>query len=166
MARTQESPGTQLRILWVRLSRFPGGRWIFNKILGWKIPYTGKLGATILTLEPGHVKVRLRERRAVRNHLQSIHAFALANLGELTTGLALVGALPESIRGILVGLDVSYTKKARGTIESEATCEIPKVHEPMDYWVDAKIRDNSGDMVAEVRAHWRLGPVPEKQTAK
>ena len=36
----------------------------------------------------------------------------------------------------------------------------------MDYWVDAKIRDNSGDMVAEVRAHWRLGPVPEKQTAK
>ncbi|HCK34823.1 MAG TPA: DUF4442 domain-containing protein [Gemmatimonadetes bacterium] len=166
MARTQESPGAQLRILWVRLSRFPGGRWIFNKILGWKIPYTGKLGATILTLEPGHVKVRLRERRAVRNHLQSIHAIALANLGELTTGLALVGAMPESIRGILVGLDVSYMKKARGTIESEAICEIPKVYEPMDYWVDAKIRDSSGDMVAEVRAHWRLGPVPEKQTTK
>ena len=57
-------------------------------------------------------------------------------------------------------------KKARGTIESEAICEIPKVYEPMDYWVDAKIRDSSGDMVAEVRAHWRLGPVPEKQTTK
>ena len=166
MAQTQESPGAQLQTLWTRLSPFPGGRWIFSKILGWKIPYTGGLGATIVTLEPGHVKVQLRERRSVRNHLQSIHAIALANLGELTTGLALVGALPESIRGILVGLNVSYTKKARGTIESEATCAIPEVYEPMDYWVDAKIRDSSGDMVAEVRAHWRLGPVPEKQTTK
>ena len=166
MARTQESPGAQLQTLWVRLSPFPGGRWFFNKILGWKIPYTGGLGARILTLEPGHVKVQLRERRAVRNHLQSIHAIALANLGELTTGLALVGAMPESIRGILVGLDVSYTKKARGTIESEATCEIPEVCEPMDYWVNAKIRDNSGDIVAEIRAHWRLGPAPEKQNTK
>ena len=121
MAQTQESPGAQLQTLWMRLSPFPGGRWIFSKILGWKIPYTGGLGATIVTLEPGHVKVQLRERRSVRNHLQSIHAIALANLGELTTGLALVGALPESIRGILVGLNVSYTKKARGTIDSEAT---------------------------------------------
>ena len=166
MARTQESPGTQLRILWVRLSRFPGGRWIFNKILGWKIPYTGKLRATILMLEPGHVKAQLRERRAVRNHLQSIHAIALANLGELTTGLALVGALPESIRGILVGLDVSYTKKARGTIESEATCEIPEITEPVDYPVEAEIRDDSGDVVARVRAHWRLGPALDKQAPR
>jgi len=166
MAQTQESPGAKLQTLWMRLSPFPGGRWIFSKILGWKIPYTGGLGATIVTLEPGHVKVQLRERRSVRNHLQSIHAIALANLGELTTGLALVGALPESIRGILVGLNVSYKKKARGTIESEAKCEIPEVHEPMDYRVDAKIRDSSGDIVAEVYAHWRLGPVPEKQDIK
>ena len=166
MAQTQESPGAQLQTLWMRLSPFPGGRWIFSKILGWKIPYTGGLGATIVTLEPGHVKVQLRERRSVRNHLQSIHAIALANLGELTTGLALVGALPESIRGILVGLNVSYTKKARGTIESEATCTIPEVCEPMDYRVDAKIRDSSGDIVAEVHAHWRLGPVPEKKNTK
>ena len=96
MAQTQESPGAQLQTLWLRLSPFPGGRWIFSKILGWKIPSTGGLGATIVTLEPGHVKVQLRERRSVRNHLQSIHAIALANLGELTTGLALVGALPVS----------------------------------------------------------------------
>ncbi|HIA73306.1 MAG TPA: DUF4442 domain-containing protein [Gemmatimonadetes bacterium] len=166
MARTQESPGTRLRALWTRLSRLPGGRWIFSKILGWMVPYTGKLGATILTLEPGHVKARLHERKAVRNHLRSIHAIALANLGELTTGLALVGALPKSIRGILVGLEISYTKKARGTIESEATCEIPEITEPVDYPVEAEIRDDSGDVVARVRAHWRLGPALDKQAPR
>ena len=124
------------------------------------IPYSGSIGATVLELEPGRVKTRLRERRSVRNHLGSVHAIALANLGELTSGLALVGALGPEARGILTGLDVRYHKKARGTLEAEARCEVPTVTEPTDRTVHAEIRDESGDVVATVTAHWRLGPVP------
>lgn len=123
------------------------------------VPYTGSIGARVEVLEPGHVRVRVRERRRIRNHLGSVHAIALANLGEVTTGLALVGALGPEARGILTGLDIRYSKKARGVLESEARCDVPEVTESMDRTVEAEIRDADGDVVATVTAHWRIGPV-------
>ena len=128
------------------------------------VPYSGTLGATVIRFDPGDVQVVLKDRRSVRNHLRSVHAIALANLGELSTGLAVLGALPATVRGILVGIDVRYTKKARGTLTADARCEIPNVVDPTDYSVQASIRDEQGDEVAVVTALWRLGPAPDAPT--
>jgi len=78
------------------------------------VPYTASIGAVVERFEPGHVLVSLRDRRGVRNHLRSVHAIALANVGELSTGLAVLGAMGGDVRGILTGLEVAYLKKARG----------------------------------------------------
>lgn len=158
MSRSNESPGARLRSIWSRLSPLPGGRWLFSRLLGRMVPYSGTIGALVIRFDPGHVVVRLSDRRRVRNHLRSVHAIALANLGELSTGLAALGALPPSVRGILVGIDIDYAKKARGTLEAEATCEIPQVAEPTQHVVTATIRDEGGDAVATVRARWLLSP--------
>ena len=163
MPPSKDTPSQRLQALWRRLSPLPGGRRLFSRALAFMIPYSGSIGATVLELEPGRVRVRLRERRSVRNHLGSVHAIAPANLGELTSGLALVGALGPEARGILTGLDVRYLKKARGTLEAEAECEVPTVTEPLDRTVTADIRDEAGDVVATVTAHWRLGPVPRRE---
>ena len=112
-------------------------------------------------LEPGHARVHLADRRRVRNHLRSIHAIALANLGEMTTGLALVGAMPASVRGILTGIETEYKKKARGLLEAECHCDVPAVSETIEQVVEAEIRDESRDVVAVVRARWRLSPVAD-----
>jgi acyl-coenzyme A thioesterase PaaI-like protein len=159
MSRSSESPGARLGALWARLSPWPGGSWIFSRLLGFMVPYTGRLGARVVLLEPGHVKVRLVERRRVRNHLRSVHAMALANLGELATGLAALGALPPTVRGILTGFEITFVKKARGVLTAESRCEIAEVTETVEQSVDADIRDSAGDVVASVRAIWRLGPV-------
>lgn len=160
MAQLLESPGARMRTLWGRLSPIPGGRWFFSLLLGRMVPYTASIGATVLLFEPGHARVRLRDRRRVRNHLRSIHAVALANVGELSTGLALIGALGPELRGILTGLDVTYLKKARGELVAEAKCSIPEVHQPTECVVEAEIRDAAGDIVATAKARWLLSPTP------
>ena len=87
------------------------------------IPYTGSIKARIVRLQPGHAQVRLPDKRRVRNHLNSVHAIALANVAELSTGLAVLSGMPAGINGILIGLEVHYLKKARGELIAECRCE-------------------------------------------
>jgi len=160
MATPLDAPSARLSQMWKRLAPLPGGTWLFSRLLGIMVPYTGSLGAHIRALEPGYARVELRDRRAVRNHLRSIHAVALANLAEVTTGLAVLIGLPPGVRGILVGLTIEYTKKARGTLEAECRVEVPIVQSPEEHTVHGEIRDAAGDVVARATARWRLSPAP------
>jgi acyl-coenzyme A thioesterase PaaI-like protein len=152
------TPAQRLLGAWDRWHRLPGGAWLFSRFLGLLIPYSGSVRPLVRHLEPGLARVALADRRAVRNHLQSIHALALANLGELTSGLALTVGLPATVRGIVTGLAVEYLKKARGPLEATCRCDIPVVNEARDYKVHAEIRDQAGDVVARVTTSWRLSP--------
>ncbi|MEO5509748.1 MAG: hotdog fold domain-containing protein [Longimicrobiales bacterium] len=144
---------------WTKLKGVPGGRWMFSRMLGRMIPYTGSLGARVLHLERGYARVGLRDRRAVRNHLGSIHAAALTNLGELASGLALMTAAPDTVRGIPIRLTTDFLKKARGTLIAESRASFPVVTEPIEHEAVAEIRDESGDVVARVTALWKVSPI-------
>ena len=153
------SIGPGLRKQWRRFSAPPGGKLFFSVVLGRYVPYTGSIGAIIQRLEPGLCVVSLRDRRRVRNHLGSIHAIALANLGEMVTGLALMNSLPDRARGILTGFNVDYLKKARGRLTAECRCEIPVDNTEREYELTGEIRDAQGDIVTTARARWLVGPV-------
>jgi acyl-coenzyme A thioesterase PaaI-like protein len=154
------SIGPMLRYYWRTLSDRPGGKWLFSRVLGLIVPYTGSLGGTIQLLEPGHCVVTLPDRRRIRNHLNSVHAIALCNLGEKTTGLALMHSLPENTRGILTGISADYVKKARGLLTAECYCDIPDGNEKCEHTVKSDIRDAEGELVATVCARWLIGPEP------
>ncbi|HXV77228.1 MAG TPA: DUF4442 domain-containing protein [Candidatus Polarisedimenticolaceae bacterium] len=153
-----EGAGERLQQLWDRIAGYPGGRWLFSRLVGRIIPYSGTIAASIVELAPGHARVRIRDRRSVRNHLHSIHAIALLNLGELTTGLALNCGLSSSLRTILVHVAMDYEKKARGVITAECRCVQPDDRNEQELPVTGELRDGTGDVVAVVRAVWRVGP--------
>ncbi|MBX2884745.1 MAG: DUF4442 domain-containing protein [Granulosicoccus sp.] len=150
--------GVRMRGLWERLSPLPGGKTLFSGLVGVTIPYTGSMRARVQELTPGHAIVHLPDRRRVRNHLRSVHAIALANLAEYTTGLATLSGMPDTARAILVGLEIEYVKKARGTIIGECKTDIPETDDRREYRVKVTLSDTAGDIVATAHARWLIGP--------
>lgn len=148
----------RMRQAWQWLRPLPGGRWLFSYFLGWIIPYTGSVHPEVLDLEPGYARIRMRDRRRVRNHLRSIHAIALTNLAEVTSGLAMTAALPTAIRGIVVRITIDFEKKARGTLTAECRCAVPVVTDRLEFPVTAVVRDDAGETVARATVHWLLAP--------
>jgi acyl-coenzyme A thioesterase PaaI-like protein len=154
------SPGARLIATWQRARRLPFGDALFTYALGRQVPYTASIAPRVLALEPGFARIAMRDRRAVRNHLDSVHAIALANLGEFTSGAAMITALPAGVRSIVTGLSIEYSKKARGTLVAEARVSVPEVTGDVEHLVHAVIRDTAGDEVARIEVRWRLSPRP------
>jgi acyl-coenzyme A thioesterase PaaI-like protein len=153
------SPGRQLLRHWDRLSALPFGKRIFSWAVGRTAPYTGSVGGVYTDVRPGYACVTLRDRRAVRNHLASVHAVALVNLAEMTSGVALMTALPDGVRGIVTGLSIEYLKKARGALTCETHTIAPAaVPAAITHDVLATITDTAGDVVSRCTVHWRLSP--------
>lgn len=151
---------------WQRLSGIPGGRWIFSRLIGFGVPYSGSIGANVVELEPGHAVLDLPDRRKVRNHLRSVHAIALCNLGELSSGLAMLAGLPPHLRGIVTKIETSYLKKARGTLRATCTCPdfeaMADSEEDQTVEVQALLCDPTGEQVAVTTVHWLIGRRPEE----
>lgn len=155
------SVSVQLRQAWDSLSTKPFGKQVFSFMFGRMVPYTGTIGAQVVELRPGYAKMVLADRKGVRNHLNSVHAIALANLGEATSGLAMNVGLPEDARAIVTGLSIAYTKKARGTITAECRVEIPDYSVQAEHQIQAVMTDEAGDEVARLTATWLVGPRPQ-----
>lgn len=154
----QKNPSAKIFEYWNRLHKLPFGTWLFSRLIGYIAPYSGTIKAHIVELEKGHAKVLLKERYRVRNHLSSIHAVALLNLGELSTGLSVISCFRPDIRAIVISLKAEYLKKARGVLTAEAYFNLPEQFEDnTEFEVKTEIKDSQNDVVAVVTAVWLIG---------
>ena len=143
---------------WSRLSPLPAGATLFSLALGFIAPYSATIGARVEDVRPGYARVSVRDRRRLRNHVHSIHALALVNLGEIATGLAVLSTVSANMRGILVDIQADYLKKARGKLTATAEFELPEpLLDNTSCEVEARLQDQSGETVTRVRATWLIG---------
>jgi acyl-coenzyme A thioesterase PaaI-like protein len=160
------SPGDRLLRAWRTLSPLPGGRWLFTQLVKWMIPYTGSVSPRVEILEPGYAKISITQRRALEQHLGSIHAIALMNVAEFASGAAMTTALPPGYRGIVTKMSIEYFKKARGTVTAESRPTLPDLTVEGEHDFTSEITDQKGDLIARAVVRWKLGPVPPKDATK
>ncbi len=153
------SPAQMINIVWPSFNKVPGGKHLFSKIVGKVIPYTGSVSPLVEQIENGAACVTLKDRRGVRNHLNSIHAIALANVGEFTTGLSVISQFTNKEQAILVKIEVEYLKKARGDVTAYASSQLPlSITQDTDVLVTSEIKNTKKEIVCKVHATWRIRP--------
>jgi acyl-coenzyme A thioesterase PaaI-like protein len=149
-----------IRQAWDVLSTVPGGKIVFSRLIGRLAPYTGTINAHVTVLRTGYCEATMADRKAVRNHLNSIHAIALVNLAEITGNVALFYSMPDDARFIVSGIDIEYLKKARGTITAIGESPVPRTNARAPYDISVTLRDAKGDDVARAVLHSLVGPKP------
>ena len=153
-----DRPGNPLRSAWDLLNGIPGGKALVSRMLGQAAPYTGSIGARIVELREGYARVEMTDRRAVRNHLDCVHAIALANLAEVTGNAAMAYGLADDGRFIVAGMSIDYVKKARGTITGETHAAVPDASVDRTIDVPVVLKDAEGEVVARATLSTKIGP--------
>lgn len=132
--------------MWNRMSAYPGGRWLFGRVVARRAPYFGTINAEVEEIRPNYTRALLRKRRAVQNHIGTVHVIAICNLLELAMGVCAEASVPKHLRWIPKGMSVDYTAKAATDITGIA--EIPEDGwKPGDLEVKVTATDTAGKVV-------------------
>mmetsp|Transcript_9291 Transcript_9291/g.18118 ORF Transcript_9291/g.18118 Transcript_9291/m.18118 type:complete len:207 (-) Transcript_9291:117-737(-) len=157
------SGGMKYKDIFNTLKGLPFGKTLFSALLGFVAPYSASIGAYVENLELNSVTVTMQDRPWLRNPFSSVHALALANLGELASGLATLSTLQnlKHVRGIPVRVDTVYKKKARGVITCKSSLtkllsEISELDGEVEKKVESVMTDAKNDVVAVTEVTWKF----------
>lgn len=157
-ARDSRPTSSALRA-WQALARWPGGRWLFSRAVCFRAPYFAGIRPAVVDLRPGRCEVRIARRRAVTNHLGTVHAIAMCNMAELAAGLATDATLPATHRWIPRAMSVEYLRKA--TTGLRGVAEVPAMEwgpGARDVAVPVAVTDAAGECVFRAVVTMRVSP--------
>ena len=131
----------RLMNVYSRCLKFPAGKRIFSKLICLKAPYFGTIKPLFKELRPGYCEILMKNRRAVQNHIKSVHAIAMCNISELAAGTMLEATLSKNMRWIPKGMTVEYLKIARTDLK--AVCQIPTgdLDQPQELPITVHVND-------------------------
>lgn len=97
--------------LYHKCKRLPFGNKIFSLLVSRMAPYFGSIKPIISQLEPNYCECLLRKRRAVENHIGTVHVIAICNGLEMAMGVMAEASIPPHLRWIPKGMTLDYTAK-------------------------------------------------------
>lgn len=94
---------------------------VISKIFGKVVPYVGTSGLFYEEITPERVVVSIKNQRKVQNHINNVHAAAMALLAETATGFVVGMNLPDDKLPLIKSLKVNYYKRTQGDMRAVAT---------------------------------------------
>jgi acyl-coenzyme A thioesterase PaaI-like protein len=104
--------------LYSRLSRLPHGRRLFSVFYARQAPYFRTVRPYVAQLRPHYCEVHLPNRRAVHNHIGTVHAIAVCNGLEAAMGALAEATTPPGRRWLPKGMSVEYLARS----DSDLVC--------------------------------------------
>jgi len=147
---------------WQRLESKPFGKAIFSRAICWKAPYFASISPRIEEFRPGFARVSMKKRRAVQNHIGTVHAIAMCNLAEMAAGTLTEISIPASMRWLPKGMQVQYLRKAETDVQAFATVAEVAEGTSSDVPVTVEVKDRAGEVV--VRAVITMWVTPRKKS--
>ena len=154
------SAGPTLRA-WIRARRSSFGRWLFARSVSRRAPYFGTIKPRFLDLQPKLCRVSMRKRRAVENHIGTVHALAMGNLCELAAGMCTEVTIPIAMRWIPRGMTIEYLAKAETDVTATARLDKTEWAGAENVSVPVTVHDANGKEV--VRAVISMYVSPRKE---
>jgi acyl-coenzyme A thioesterase PaaI-like protein len=94
---------------------------VVSKILGKVVPYVGTSGLLYEEITSERVVVSIKNRHKVQNHINNVHAAAMALLAETATGFVVGINLPDDKLPLIKSLKVDFYKRTQGDMRAVAT---------------------------------------------
>lgn len=98
----------------------PLGKQAFRVGFMLKAPYFATVRPQVIEMAPNRGVVRIRKRRAVQNHIGTVHAIAVANGLEAAMGLLCEATTPKGMRWIPKGIQLEYLAKVPSDVQCVA----------------------------------------------
>src|SRR6478735_7662400 len=147
---------------WARARKSAFGRWWFARTVARRAPYFGTIRPRFLDLEPRLCRVSMKKRRAVENHIGTVHALAMGNLCELAAGMCTEVTIPVGMRWIPRGMTIEYLARAETDVTATARLDRNDWAGAENVAVPVTVSDSHGKEV--VRAVISMYVSPRKES--
>ena len=99
--------------LYKKAINYPFGKKLFGLGICLNAPYFLSIRPKIIEIESNYVEIKIKKRKAVTNHINTVHAIAMCNMAEFAGGLMTEVSVKDKSRWIPSGMTVKYLKKAK-----------------------------------------------------
>ena len=134
--------------LYKKCLKYPGGRWLFSTMFARKAPYFATIKPRIQVLEPNFCQLTFKKRKAVQNHIGTVHAIAVCNGMEMAMGAVAEASIPKHLRWLPKGMNVEYLAKTTSDVTIEAKVSEQTWH-PGDQLIEVVARRADDTVVAK-----------------
>jgi acyl-coenzyme A thioesterase PaaI-like protein len=138
-------------------------RFLITWVFGGTVHFVRTAGLKFEELTEERAVVLIQNRRRVQNHIGTVHAAAVALVGETATGAVFGMSVPDDKLPILKSMRINYTKRSQGALRAEAWLS-PEQRESFardekgDIAVPVKITDETGEPTVECEYVWAWRP--------